>query len=694
MTARTVPRTSALFFVTFALQAVTPLPVGALLQHPAHYFDLAHKRVRFRPRGTAAYEVTVAAYTRSIDHGNPLGNPSDSRSHSWRTDLPFAFAFGRKNWHEVVINVNGSLTFGIPEAPDYPERETWADGTMRWQASAFDTRAITGERLMIAPLWGLNSGESTHIFTRATRDSFTVTWQAVRYQAVNEGYTPLGESTFQAVLSRDGSIEFRYGEVAEKDGIVGVFCGRSPAGEALDRVDLQPAAHLPADVDLRGVEVEDLGADLRFKATFAGPIPSRTTAGDLYYGVAARSQGEDNIMRLIVDSSGAHSDSLCTADNPQGKSVETRCSSTMLAIPSGHTIEFYLPKIALKNAASLQWKAGVAKGDNPDSADTGALRPLVLGHPTASGLDFTRRVRLAAGNIYEIFYYPFLPKSRTLIFQEIYRRAPTEDDLALTVTDFRIDDIHNHGETNSAAAEFGDPFERFNSHAIQQAVGPIYLGPRFRETIQDGRRTFRNYAFAVGWAAHEMTHHWSAYLRWKDSSPFALLDPPDKIHWSNLLATPAVAPVSSYFADPPYAEQSIMGGMIPERLSETAVQGVKASWGAATGLCALDLYAMGLIEPEEVPDTFFISGATLGPNGSMGGEVVPVTIADIIAANGPRTPYAKDPQRRYKFEIYLLHEDAREPDAAKMAQARGIQSAVIHYFALATNGRMTVVATR
>jgi hypothetical protein len=139
---------------------------------------------------------------------------------------------GGKNWHEVVINVSGSLTFGMPETRDYPERETWADGTMRWQASAFDTRALTGERLMIVPLWGLNSAESTHIFTRATRDTFTVTWQAVRYQAINEGYTPLGESTFQATLRHDGSIEFRYGDVAEKDGIVGVFCGRGPAGLA------------------------------------------------------------------------------------------------------------------------------------------------------------------------------------------------------------------------------------------------------------------------------------------------------------------------------------------------------------------------------------------------------------------------------------------------------------------------------
>ena len=69
-------------------------------------------------------------------------------------------------------------------------------------------------------------------------------------------------------------------------------------------------------------------------------------------------------------------------------------------------------------------------------------------------------------------------------------------------------------------------------------------------------------------------------------------------------------------------------------------------------------------------------------------------IADIIAANGSRIPSARDSQRRFRFEIYLLHQDGRPPDTAKLAQARGIQASIIRYFTLATNGRMTVVAAR
>ena len=312
-----------------------------------------------------------------------------------------------------------------------------------------------------------------------------------------------------------------------------------------------------------------------------------------------------------------------------------------------------------------------------------------------SGVDFSRGGGVLSGNIYEIFHYPFLGKTRTLTFQEIYKHAPAEDDLAIALTDFRIDDIHNHGSSNSAGGEYGDPRAVFNSPVLQQAAGPVYLGPRFREVIQDSGRTFRNFNFAVAWVAHELTHRWVATLRWKSDNPSAIVDTVQKWHWSPLLATPAVTPVSSFFADAPYPEQSIMGGMTTEKLPDGTMRGAVAPVGAVTGLCALDLYSMGLIGPEEVPETFFISGAIPdGDGGLKGGDSVPVTIADIIAANGPRIPPAKDSQRRFRFEIYLLHEDGRPPDAAKLAQARGIQASVIQYFTLATNGRMTVVATR
>lgn len=677
--------------------AVTPVAVGPLLQHEAHFFNLQHTRIRFAPRSATAYDVRVSAYAGVIDRGVPLAKAPDSRNQGHRIPLPFSFPFGGRNWSEAYINVNGAIAFGEPTVTNNPQPDSWPDGTMRSMASLFDVRAITGKRWTIVPFWGRNSSEATHIFTRSSGGTFIVTWQAVRYQGINDGYAPLGENTFQVRLSRDGSIEFRYGDIAEKDGIVGVFCGSAARGTLLDHVHLPPAGNLDPAVDLRRAEVEDRGVDVLFRLTFAAPIHAKTVNGVIWYGVAAVSQGEANVIRMTVDSTGARSDPLCEAVNPHDRMVAMDCTARTVAVASGRTIELTLPKIALKNPSSLRWRAEVATDQSPKPpSSTGGLRHVPLDPAMVSGFGFKEGRHVSAGNIYEIFYYPFVPKARTLAFQEIYKHVPAEDDLAIVLTDFRIDDIHDHGSSISAGAgEDSNSREMFNSAMLQQAAGPVYLGPRFREVIQQGGRTFRHYNFAVAWAAHEMTHRWVATLKWKSDNPTALLDTVQPGHWSPLLYTPAVTPVSPYFADPAYPEESIMGGMTIQKLPDGSMQSVLTPFGAVSGLCALDLYSMGLIGRDEVPDTFFIGGAKSGPDGNLvGGDPVPVTIADIIAANGPRVPPAKDAQHRFKFQIYLLHENGRDVDPAKLAQARGVEAAIIEYFKLATNGRMTVAPTR
>src|SRR5262249_34993165 len=127
------------------------------------------------------------------------------------------------------------------------------------------------------------------------------------------------------------------------------------------------------------------------------------------------------------------------------------------------------------------------------------------------------------GNIYEVFHFPFLSKKHAPIFKELYTRVPAKDDLAIVMSDFRIDDLFNHGggsgqlnvkiEGTGAAGGAPSHPESFGSARLQTAVGPIYLGPRFQEKPRDGQHAYRNYAFAVGWMAHEFTHRWAAFLQ-------------------------------------------------------------------------------------------------------------------------------------------------------------------------------------
>jgi uncharacterized protein (TIGR03437 family) len=70
-----------------------------------------------------------------------------------------------------------------------------------------------------------------------------------------------------------------------------------------------------------------------------------------------------------------------------------------------------------------------------------------------------------------------------------------------------------------------------------------------------------------------------------------------------------------------------------------------------------------------------------------------VRIADIVARNGARNPAAGSAQRSFALGVYLLYEEGRAPDPAKLRQAQAIEAALIQYFGAATAGRISVTST-
>ena len=231
------------------------------------------------------------------------------------------------------------------------------------------------------------------------------------------------------------------------------------------------------------------------------------------------------------------------------------------------------------------------------------------------------------------------------------------------------------------------------SSKLQVATGPIYLGPRFDEFLEDGGRHYKNYANAVGWMAHELTHRWGMALQFRsDGKSQALAE--EGGHWAGFLNTPSLNSVWKMFSDQPYSEKSQMEGFVFHELPDGEFRREPAPWNLPTGFSALDLYAMGLIGASEVPDTYLIRDAVeTGPN-LYRGQKVPVRIQDIIAALGPRVPNFRAAQKKFTLGMYLLHEGGRPPDPEKLRQAEGIEKSLIAYFQAATGGRMHVVASR
>lgn len=127
---------------------------------------------------------------------------------------------------------------------------------------------------------------------------------------------PVGEDTFQVRLERDGSIEFRHGDVAEKDSRrKSIYRVPKPRTGALAFTSYSPS---PA------------------------PCPPRPTT--LRYGLVAVSPGKAHVIRRTMDSEGARSEPYCLVVNSQVQAVGTDCPARTVTILAGPTVEFYLPK--------------------------------------------------------------------------------------------------------------------------------------------------------------------------------------------------------------------------------------------------------------------------------------------------------------------------------------------------------------
>lgn len=131
-------------------------------------------------------------------------------------------------------------------------------------------------------------------------------------------------------------------------------------------------------------------------------------------------------------------------------------------------------------------------------------------------------------------------------------------------------------------------------------------------------------------ATHELLHQWVDYLDLRLG-----LSAPDNLHY-----------------DPRSSAASLVGGFRwAERADGTFVLDCTEGAGGAHAAAPLDLYMMGLIGPAAVPPLHVYAG-TSPPPVLRCGEVIDdivhtVTIDDIVARLGPRTPGPADAQRAF-----------------------------------------------
>jgi hypothetical protein len=184
---------------------------------------------------------------------------------------------------------------------------------------------------------------------------------------------------------------------------------------------------------------------------------------------------------------------------------------------------------------------------------------------------------------------------------------------------------------------------------------------------------------------HEVAHRWLARLRFRDGSGAAsgALLGRGNVHWSFFLDTDASVMEGNDIAD--------RGGGRFETVD------------FARGYSPLDLYAMGLAGPEDVPPFFYVEGAdnfrpnrpykvSSGPEAgvSFTGVRRAVRIEDVVSAMGPRVPDAAHAPHSSRLAFILVSDATRPATDVQLGGVSRIRARFEELFRQATGGRGTV----
>jgi hypothetical protein len=191
---------------------------------------------------------------------------------------------------------------------------------------------------------------------------------------------------------------------------------------------------------------------------------------------------------------------------------------------------------------------------------------------------------------------------------------------------------------------------------------------------------------------HEFGHHWLYFLRFRDGATNSTMLNPLGGHPAQYVDTRAAFPV--YGSD----DSSVMGG---GTFRTNADGSFTSTPYASYGYSWHDLYLMGLATASEVQPWYYIADsqprladAYYPPqNRTFAGTRKDVTIDQVIAAMGARTPAYPNTQRNFRVLFVLLADPSREPLPEEMEQMQLYRRLLEENFRTATAGRAGVSTT-
>ena len=660
---------------------------------PANLFDLNGRTLVFTPDGNGGYSRAVRSVVWEDDVGPAVADGEEVQLQS------FMFDFAGRRWGSFFVSRHGLITFGEPLTYSYWDAENRFD-PMPEIARNFVTAPTISP--LYKPILGGRSdryGATQHV--ARSPDRVVVTWITTEPDFYAHGVPPEEPSRIQVVLSADGSIRFNYRGVLLGDGIVGLF----PHEDDVEKSGLIASVADPRNPELPG------HLDLLDAAIYASNTDAVILEFTLRGSVPDPPDGEWYSYRLHFDVDEPYwTHPVDWSDEDFTWQVDVRTGGERVA--RGQGVKQLLSGGAADRIALLAdigaFGSGISgtafaatahfRGSSWIQGDDSRMALVKLNAGTPPTTDLSRSDGNSSSRQSEVFHYRGVPDAESIACRVIAELGDTFD-LFVFHNQFRVDsqesatpwtgrdDVRGIGmEHLNRSTPCGEG--RLKGHWTQ----PVWMKSdhvvNYSRYHDEGTRFDRGLLLF----AHELTHAWTAHLSYlRDGSREPLFGVYCQCHWREDLHIPAAFP---WHADEP-GPHSLMGGRYWRDNGDGTFTPLDGYFGG--GHSWLDLYAMGLAEAHEVPDTFILRNLRpvngRDPWGPHTGDREIVSIEQVVAAEGARIPSARDARKDFNAAFVYLLEPGQTPDPDMLRLHAEYRDKVIEHWSHVTGGRSRMTTT-
>jgi len=266
--------------------------------------------------------------------------------------------------------------------------------------------------------------------------------------------------------------------------------------------------------------------------------------------------------------------------------------------------------------------------------------------------------------------------ARQALLAELYNHVEDDFDFVVIFTDFPVesgDVAAFYGALKNDVEGIGIPIfnyqSQFGSEKLQGIIDMTELSD------WNWIPSHPKYSKLLMTLTHEFMHRWGPKVSFMDAgSPSDLLLGRDLGHWN-------------YFLN---SQASVMYGSLWEDQQDNSFK----TTAIRKSLSPLDLYLMGMLEAQAVPDFFLIKNGTPGNREDLppflgtieNGEKQVISIDDVLAAEGQRTPNMSNAQHKFKLHFVLLKRPEQEVKARDIGRMLVLQKQFQTRFQVETSG--------